>query len=230
MLKEVSVSARTGVFAGLVGGIGLFPAFLLIDTQLGVPPGTFYKMVGLAAGTDGFAATAFGLISHLLTAALIGTVFCVCSKLHRMLGIDSIPKGIFAGGITGIEVYAVFFLPITMFVMIPAITDYATGIISANVEDITVAGIMMDNINSILWGALAFHVIYGMIMGLFSGLAMYEDYQKTPTPQYKNWLHTQKNKIRKKIFRLDPNKQQMIQTPDGRIIPNEDFYKKGEKS
>jgi len=177
--QEIYGKAKVGTVAGLVGGFALFASLFGIDSQLGVAPGTFYMMLGLAVGLHDMPAIVFGFMAHMLTAATIGALFCVCSTLHRVLYITSVWKGIFAGGVTGLEVYAIFFIPITLFLMIPTIDstiiDGSNTVVSAH-ERVVVA-VLRANLDLIMWGALVLHVLYGSIMGLFSGMILHEDYK-----------------------------------------------------
>ncbi|TBR08225.1 MAG: hypothetical protein EPO62_07165 [Candidatus Nitrosotenuis sp.] len=187
---EVYRMAKIGCIAGLVGGFALFSSFFWIDSEVGVPFGTFYKMIGMAVGLHGLSAVAFGFIAHMLTAALIGATFCICSILHKMLHISSVPKGIIAGAITGIEVYAIFFMPITIYVMMPMVADYASGLYVATADDLQIAQTLVQTSDKILWGSLVLHVLFGAIMGLFSSIMLYEDYhmkQKEKKEKKPNW-------------------------------------------
>ncbi len=188
---EIYQMAKTGCIAGLVGGFALFSSFFWIDSEVGVPFGTFYEVVGMIVGLDGFEATTFGFLAHMLTAALIGAIFCICSTLHRLLHISSVPKGIIAGAVTGIQVYAIFFMPITMYVMFPLISAQASGL-SASItpQDMQIAKTLMETSDSILWGSLILHVLYGAVMGLFSSMMMYEEYhmkEKSKKEKKENW-------------------------------------------
>ena len=177
--QEIFGKAKVGTVAGLVGGFALFVSLFGIDSQLNVAPGTFYQMLGITVGLDGMPAIVFGFMAHMLTAATIGAVFCVCSTLHRVLNLTSIWKGIFAGVVTGLEVYVIFFMPITLFLMIPTIDstiiDGSQSIVTA--QERMAATVLKENINLIMWGALMLHILYGSIMGLFSGMVLYEDYK-----------------------------------------------------
>lgn len=173
---EISHMAKTGCIAGLVGGFALFSSFFWIDSEVGVPFGTFYKMVGMVVGFDGMSAIGFGFFAHILTAALIGAVFCICSTFHKLLHITGISKGIIGGAVTGIQVYAIFFMPMALYVMFPTISGFSSGISSVSAEDMQIAKTLMDTSGDILWGALVLHVLYGGVMGLFSSIMLYEDY------------------------------------------------------
>jgi hypothetical protein len=179
--QEIYGKAKVGTVAGLVGGFALFASLFGIDSQLGVAPGTFYMMLGIAVGLHDMPAIVFGFMAHMLTAATIGAVFCVCSTLHRVLHLTSVWKGIFAGGVTGLEVYAIFFMPITLFVMIPTVNatliDGSQTIVTA--QERFAAITLQENIDLIMWGALVLHVLYGAVMGLFSSMVLHEDYKIT---------------------------------------------------
>jgi hypothetical protein len=182
--------AKIGCIAGLVGGFALFSSFFWIDNEIGVPFGTFYKMVGMVVGLHGFPAVAFGFIAHMLTAALIGATFCICSIMHKILHISSVPKGIIAGAVTGIEVYAIFFMPITIYVMMPMMNVHASGLYATTEDDVQVAKILVQTFDKILWGSLVLHVLFGAVMGLFSSMMLYEDYnmkQKEKKEKKPSW-------------------------------------------
>jgi hypothetical protein len=187
---EIYRMSKTGCIAGLVGGFALFSSFFWIDSEVGVPFGTFYKIVGMLVGLDGLAAIAFGFFAHMLTAAVIGVIFCICSKLHQLLRITGIPKGIIGGAVTGLEVYAMFFMPITMYVMFPMVSSQAMGLSLTSAEDMQLALMLVNTFDKILWGSLVLHVLYGVIMGLFSSIMLYDEYQmkgKSKKEKKENW-------------------------------------------
>ena len=186
---EIYRMAKTGCIAGLVGGFALFSSFFWIDSEIGVPFGTFYKVVGTIVGLDGLGAITFGFFAHMITAAGIGSVFCICSRLHKLLHISGVPKGIVGGAVTGIEVYAIFFMPITLYVMFPMVSSAASGL-TTTPEDMQVASLLVQTFDKILWGALILHVLYGAIMGLFSSIMLYEEYhmkERTKKEKKESW-------------------------------------------
>lgn len=161
-----------GTISGLCGGFAIFLTIFAVDANLAVVPGTFYKMVGIPVGLEGLAATIFGLAGHMMTAALIGATFCYCSGLHKRLEIKTPKKGAIAGGVTGIAVYAIFFMPITFFIMTPSLeasTTDAQGLVAtlANIDSKK----LVENIDLVLFGALEMHIVYGIIMGTVCGMA-----------------------------------------------------------
>ena len=176
---EIYRKVKVGAAAGAIGGIAVIASLFGIDYYLGAAPGTFYMMIGVAVGLHEMPAIVFGFVAHMLTATTIGIVFCVCSTLHRVLNLTSLRKCIFAGGVTGLEVYAIFFMPITLFLIMPTIdsttVDTSQKLVTAHEQ--ATASVLKANLVSIMWGALVIHVFYGSVMGVFSGLMLYEDYK-----------------------------------------------------
>lgn len=159
-LKE---RAKIGCVAGLVGGFAIFISIFVIDLSMGSSQGTFYKIVGLAVGFTGLQATLIGMVSHMLVASLIGVVFGLGSGLHKKLDIYSIKKGAMAGITTGIVVFVVFFVPISLFVIMPTIQS---GIMTGD------ARILLANSNLIMISSLELHAVYGVVMGVFFAIAV----------------------------------------------------------
>lgn len=187
---EIYRMAKTGCVAGLVGGFALFSSFFWIDSEIEVPFGTFYKAVGTVVGLHDLSAIAFGFFAHMLTASLIGAIFCICSKMHRILAISSVPKGIIGGAVTGVQVYAIFFMPITLYVMFPMISSQASGQFLTTEDDMRVAQILVQTYDKILWGSLVLHILYGSVMGLFSSIMLYEEYhmkEKAKKEKKESW-------------------------------------------
>ncbi|MGI0003981.1 MAG: hypothetical protein ACREAX_01660 [Candidatus Nitrosotenuis sp.] len=165
-----SKRAQIGCVAGLVGGFAIFVSIFVIDLRIGENPGTFYKVVGLATGTNGLEATLVGMVSHMLTASLIGTVFGLGSGIHRKLDVLSIKKGAIAGVTTGIVVFCVFFVPISTILIIPLVqsNNVASG----------EAGELLSNTNLIMIGSIELHVVFGVVMGTFFAIAVQQESKK----------------------------------------------------
>ena len=182
-LTSISYRKRTviGAVGGLVGGCAVFLIIFSIDASLGVVPGTFYKMIGIPIGLEGTVATVFGLFAHMLTAGLIGAVFCYGSGLHRKLDLPSSMKGALAGGVTGIAVYAVFFIPITLLIVSPSLEATMAdeeGIIATviNIDSIK----LVENMELIIIGSLEVHIVFGIIMGVFCAMVLRHEREGSP--------------------------------------------------
>ncbi|MFY9301255.1 MAG: hypothetical protein WAO91_08715 [Candidatus Nitrosotenuis sp.] len=164
-----SKRAQIGCVAGLVGGFAIFVSIFVIDLGLGADQGTFYKVVGLAVGMRGLEATLFGMVSHMLTASLIGMVFGLGSGIHKKLEVLSIKKGAVAGVTTGLVVFSVFFVPISTFLMIPLIQSNSIA---------GEAGLLLSNTNLIMIGAIELHAVFGLVMGSFFAIAAQQESKK----------------------------------------------------
>ena len=62
----------SGMTAGLTAAWAIFGLFLAIDSELGLAPGTLYKMVGLAFGIQSPYAVYIGFTLFMITAVIIG--------------------------------------------------------------------------------------------------------------------------------------------------------------
>ncbi|WP_042685624.1 hypothetical protein [Candidatus Nitrosotenuis chungbukensis] len=166
-----SMVVKIGTVSGLVGGFAIFLSIFMIDLGLNAGQGAFYKVVGLPLGITGISATLVGMISHMLTAALVGAVFGMCSGLHQKLRIISLGRGMIAGITTGVVVFFAFFIPISSILMIPTIQ-------SSNAMLIGDVGNLLSNTNFIMLGALELHVVYGIAMGGFFAIAIQYESKK----------------------------------------------------
>lgn len=169
-----SKRAQIGCVAGLVGGFAIFVSIFVIDLGLGAH-GTFYRVVGFAAGLDGLEATLFGMVSHMLVASLIGTVFGITSGLHKILKISSIKKGAFGGISTGLVVFFAFFVPLNTFLIMPLIQE--------NMQQIADTQNILANMNLIVIGAIEMHLVYGVVMGAFFAIAVQIESKKLAPQQ-----------------------------------------------
>lgn len=50
-LKTINIKRPSGIIAGLTAAWAIFGLFLAVNSQLNVPPGTFYKTVGSVLGS-----------------------------------------------------------------------------------------------------------------------------------------------------------------------------------
>jgi hypothetical protein len=169
-----SKRAQIGCVAGLVGGFAIFISIFVIDLGMGASQGTFYKVVGLAVGMSGLDATLVGMISHMLTASLIGTVFGLGSGAHRKLDVLSVKKGALAGVITGLVVFGAFFVPISTLLIMP--------MIQSNGAAVGEAGPLLSNTNVIMIGSIELHIVFGAVMGTFFAIAAQQETKKIARP------------------------------------------------
>ena len=155
--------------SGSIAGLIIILPFVAISQHLATDPLAFHTMIGLAIGLHGAQATLFGFVAHMLTAVAIGVVFCLCSTLHPAIHINRTWKGVLGGTVTGIEVYAIFFLPITSFIVMPMFGLVPGATSQAFTPDESdLVSVMGAHLQEIIGWALAAHVIFGFMLGIFS--------------------------------------------------------------
>jgi len=162
-------SVRSGTVSGLVAAWAIFGMILAVGAQLGLPPGTFYQMVGVSLGIDEeWPAIYLGFVMHMITGAIIGIVYMIISDRVRKLRTDSSTLKAFATGVaTGIVVWAVLFVPLHFFLMQPTLQNMLLTSPPGSPEQITAERLLQMS-DSILYGALATHFVFGGVLGFMA--------------------------------------------------------------
>jgi hypothetical protein len=172
-LKTINIRRPSGIIAGLTGAWAIFGLFLAVDSQLNVPPGTFYKTIGIIFGINSAYSMYVGFLLFMVTAVIISMIYNYISKRIRILNINSMPKGIGTGILAGVIVWGVLFLPLHYYVIQPALSGMANGMnLNPGDLDPSVAEQLVDLSNTIVIGSLALHMLFGGIMGFCSRLAV----------------------------------------------------------
>ena len=158
-------SLRLGALLGIGAAWAIFGLVLGAGAQLGLPPGTFYEMIGVSLGvTAEWPAIYLGFGLHMLTGAIIGMVYMVISERIRKLRNFSTASWFGTGVATGLAVWAVLFVPLHFFLVEPALQ----GMLSVSNPR---AERLIEMSESILYGALAMHFIFGSILGFLARIA-----------------------------------------------------------
>jgi hypothetical protein len=165
-------SVRSGTVSGLVAAWAIFGMILAVGAQLGLPPGTFYQMVGISLGIDEeWPAIYLGFVMHMITGAIIGIVYMIISDRVRKLRTDSSTLKAFATGVaTGIAVWAVLFVPLHFFLMQPTLQNMLLTSPPGSPEQITAERLLQMS-DSILYGALAIHFVFGGVLGFMARIS-----------------------------------------------------------
>jgi hypothetical protein len=165
-------SVRSGTVSGLVAAWAIFGMILAVGAQLGLPPGTFYQMVGVSLGIDEeWPAIYLGFVMHMITGAIIGIVYMIISDRVRKLRTDSSTLKAFATGVaTGIVVWAVLFVPLHVFLMQPTLQNMLLTSPPGSPEQITAERLLQMS-DSILYGALAIHFVFGGVLGFMARIS-----------------------------------------------------------
>jgi hypothetical protein len=162
-------SAKAGVAVGQAAAWAIFGLILAIDATIVTPPGTFYKMIGMAFGQGPSTDVYVGFFMHMVAATVIGVCYMIISNSVRKLYIGSVLKGLATGIITGIVVWAVLFLPLNFGVMQPMLQ----GIVSQGPQTplYTIAEKLVSLSSTILSGSLALHIVFGGVLGFVGRVA-----------------------------------------------------------
>ena len=161
----------SGIIAGLTASWAIFGFILAIDSELNLPPGTFYKMIGLAFGIDSSYAVYIGFLLHMITGTIIGIVYSTLSKNIKKLYITSVYKGVGTGILTGVVVWVILFLPLNYGIMQPTLQNMISTLNPTSTEYL-MAEQLLELSNVIVFGSLAIHVVFGGVMGFCARLAL----------------------------------------------------------
>jgi hypothetical protein len=165
-------SIKSGTVCGLVAAWAIFGLILAAGAQLGLPPGTFYQMVGVSLGINAeWPAIYAGFVLHMITGAIIGIVYMIVSDRVRQLRTDSSTFKAFVTGVTtGIVVWAVLFIPLHSFVIEPTLQNMLLTSPAGSPMHLSAERLIQMS-DSILYGALAIHFVFGAVLGLIARIA-----------------------------------------------------------
>jgi hypothetical protein len=156
---------KYGAFAGFVATWSISSVIVVTELLLGLQIGAFYSIMGISLGVDNVMAatpTAFGL--HLLIGTIIGAVFGFIGIRWKKVRMFKPYKSILVGMGAGMIVWLVLFLPITTYLVQPAINSITTMLAIESQDPVFSEDInqFMRNITLI---AVAFHLVWGAIFG-----------------------------------------------------------------
>ncbi|AIF82509.1 hypothetical protein NTE_00427 [Candidatus Nitrososphaera evergladensis SR1] len=162
-------SVKAGIAAGQAAAWAIFGLILAVDATLVTPPGTFYKMIGMALGQGPSADVYLGFLMHMITATVIGIIYMIISNSVKKLYIRSVPKGLATGVITGIVVWAILFLPLNFGLVQPMLQ----GIVAQGPQApmFQLAEKLLTLSTTILAGSLALHIVFGGVLGFIGRIA-----------------------------------------------------------
>ena len=163
----------SGMTAGLTAAWAIFGLFLALDQEMGLEPGSLFRMVGIAFGIDTSYAVYIGFLLYMITAVIIGIIYSETSKRIKVLYINSVIKGVGTGILAGVIIWAVLFLPINYLIMQPTLQKMLNESDPSSPE-YTMAKKLMELSSTIFWGSLSLHIVFGGVMGFCARLAIAE--------------------------------------------------------
>jgi hypothetical protein len=156
---------KYGAFAGFIATWSISSVIAVTEILLGLNIGTFYSIMGISLGVNNIAAatsTAFGL--HLLIGTIIGAILGIIGIRWKKVRMLNPYKSALVGMGAGIVVWLVLFLPITTFLVQPAINSITT-MLAIQSQKVIVSEDINLSIRNITLIAIAFHLIWGAIFG-----------------------------------------------------------------
>jgi hypothetical protein len=170
--------------AGLVSSLAISGLILLVEKINSLPVGIFYYVL-VSALTNSYSGNtetviALGLALHLLAGSFLGLIMSIPYVLLRNIREDGINRKIsfiekyssIYGIAFGFGLWLVIFLPVTFMIVIPLLNSFEfqdimirQRIPTGEVASTTFYGLlsMMDRI---IYGALAFNVLYGLLTAI----------------------------------------------------------------
>lgn len=146
--------ARYGAFSGFVATWAISSAVAASELALGLQIGTFYSIIGISLQLNSTVTAALvGFCLHLITGTALGAALGGVGIRWKKIRMLNPYKSSLAGIGTGLIIWSVLFLPISIFLVQPSIHHLLLSErISKSVVNITLI-------------AIAFHMIWGAIFG-----------------------------------------------------------------
>jgi hypothetical protein len=154
--------------SGLLASIVISGLLFSLDFISKTPPGTFFAVIGSSLGFyDSNTSPYVGLLLHFATGTVAGNLLGQGGILWNIFIPVGLKRGKILGVITGISLWIVLFLPLTMYIIQPKLDLFN---FSAPNQYVFVIAQHFQGLDTIVViGSFFFHLIYGVILGLISG-------------------------------------------------------------
>ena len=172
--RPAARGAKYGAIAGLIATWSISTAIAASELELGLPVSTFYSIMGISLGSGDYVSGAYaGFALHIATGTLLGAAFgaiaMTVGKRNRMTDILDPYRSVVMGIMTGLLVWLVLFLPVTVLFVQPS-ADRIGEILQR--ADSGLPALISNSFSGIAFSAIAFHIVWGAIFGfIISSLA-----------------------------------------------------------
>jgi hypothetical protein len=157
---------KYGAFAGFVATWSISSVIVVTELLLGLNIGAFYSIMGISLGiTDITTATSIAFGLHLLVGTVIGALFGAVGIRWKKVRMLNPYKSSLVGMGAGIILWLILFLPITSFLVQPAINSITT-IMAVGSQQAVFSEDVNQTIGNITFIAISFHLIWGAIFGI----------------------------------------------------------------
>jgi hypothetical protein len=154
--------------AGLLSSIVISGLLFSLDFISKTPFGTFFAVIGSSLGYyDSNTSPYVGLLLHIATGTVAGNLLGQGALFWNRLIPFGIKRGTILGIITGISLWLILFLPLTVYIIQPKLNMFN---FSAPNQYVFVIAQHFQGLDlAVVIGSFFFHLIYGIILGLIAG-------------------------------------------------------------
>jgi hypothetical protein len=171
--RRILEGAKYGSIAGVIATWSISTAIAASELELGLPISTFYTVIGISLGSNDLIASSYlGFGLHLATGTILGAIIgALAVKIEvrkNVINIFRTSRSILMGIATGVLVWLVLFLPISVMLIQPSIGRIAQILGSGEenaILSVLDASSLGQSFAGIVISAIAFHVIWGAIFG-----------------------------------------------------------------
>jgi hypothetical protein len=179
---KLRIMVPYGLTAGFVSSLAISGLLLLVEKSISLPVGTFYLMLSSAFIHSQDYSTEniiFGFILHVITGSIIGLAMCIPFIIFKDKSLKSLQKYAVAYGLgLGFTLWLFFFIPITLWVILPILDASQDKTIiqevPAQVDVMFSTDKLAMLIDRIILGAVAFNMFYGLLVAIIIK-ALFED-------------------------------------------------------
>ena len=161
-----------GLIAGAISSLCVSSLILLTEKVIGIPVGTFYLIIIdalLHSSSTSVSYVTYGFILHIVTGTLLGFIIAIPFLRNKQYSLKLTKYSELYGSIVGFVIWAIFFVPISMMVVLPEISQISMVILQQTPTGI-VSGINTNSLQETVWEtivlALPFNVFYGLVVGI----------------------------------------------------------------
>jgi hypothetical protein len=161
-----------GLIAGAISSLCVSALILLTEKVIGIPVGTFYLIIIdalLHSSSTSVSYITYGFILHIVTGTLLGFIIAIPFLRNKQNSLKLTKYSELYGSIFGFVIWAIFFVPISLMVVLPEISQISMVILQQTPTGI-VSGINTNSLQETVWEtivlALPFNVFYGLVVGI----------------------------------------------------------------
>jgi hypothetical protein len=161
-----------GLIAGAISSLCVSALILLTEKVIGIPVGTFYLIIIdalLHSSSTSVSYVTYGFVLHIVTGTLLGFIIAIPFLRNKQYSLKLTKYSELYGSIFGFVIWAIFFVPISLMVVLPEISQISMVILQQTPTGI-VSGINTNSLQATVWEtivlALPFNVFYGLVVGI----------------------------------------------------------------